>query len=70
MLDWSSFIFAGDPSYLLTVHVEVLPVHLNTYDYDLIVPLSADGSVPELSHVERRIHSSNNLKPHGQTVSG
>lgn len=37
---------------LFTVHVEVLPVHLDAYDDDLVVPLPPDGGVPELAHVQ------------------
>lgn len=47
--------------YLFTVHVEVLSVHLNPYDNDLIVPLPADGSVPKLPHIQEWVYSSDDL---------
>lgn len=51
--------------HLFTVHVEVLSVHLNPYDNDLIVPLPADGSVPKLPHVQGRVHSADDLREQG-----
>lgn len=62
------FVFA-DQSHLLTVHLEVLSINLNAYNYHLIVPFSTDGGVPNLSNIKRRIHTSNDLRVYGPSVS-
>lgn len=46
---------------LFTIHVEILTIDLNAHDDDLIIPLPTNGSIPQVSHIQRRICATNDL---------
>lgn len=50
------------PPHLFTVHVQVLPVDLQLDDDDLVVPLLADGGVPDVPHVQRAVDATDDLQ--------
>ena len=46
---------------LFTIHVKILSIDLNAHNDDLIIPLPANRSVPQVSYIQRGICPANDL---------